>query len=194
VNDPEIARLIDRAGPVTRAEHGRWYAALTTSDTARVFAIEDRALGFVGLAWLYAIHWRHRRAEVRIVIGERRAWGGGRGTDALRVLARVAFGPLGLEKLWADVLTTNPRAVAAFERAGFAHEGLLRGDRVLDGRRVDVVRLGLLRRARPAGPRRSGLGRRVVPEGAAPSARLVTGRPAVAGRVAPSPRSRGRSR
>jgi len=43
------------------------------------------------------------------------------------------------------VLATNPRAVAAFERAGFVREGVLRGDRVSKGQRVDVVRLGLLR-------------------------------------------------
>jgi RimJ/RimL family protein N-acetyltransferase len=147
---------------VTALEHARWYEELMASDTSVVFAIDDPTLGFIGAAWLHDIHWRHRRGEVRIVIGPKRAWGGGRGTDALRVLARVAFGPLNLEKLWADVLATNPRAAAAFARAGFVQEGLLRGDRVVDGRRVDVVRLGLLRRA-PA--RRPAPGRRRAPGG-----------------------------
>jgi RimJ/RimL family protein N-acetyltransferase len=146
VNDPEIAWLIDRAGPVSQAEHEAWYRVLITSPSAAPFAVERLADGeFIGLVWLYDIHRRHRRAEVRIVIGDRRAWGGGYGTDSLRALARIALGPLNLEKLWADVLATNPRAVAAFERAGFKREGLLVGDRVQDGKRVDVVRLGLLR-------------------------------------------------
>ena len=146
VNDPEIARLIDRAGPVTRAEHEAWYRALAASPTAAVFAVDRLSDGtFIGVVWLYDIHQRHRRAEVRIVIGDRSAWGGGHGTDALRVLARIAFGQLQLEKLWADVLATNPRAARAFERAGFTREGLLAGDRVQDGGRVDVIRLGLLR-------------------------------------------------
>jgi [ribosomal protein S5]-alanine N-acetyltransferase len=146
VNDPEIARLIDRAGPVTRAEHEAWYRELVVSQSAAVFAVDrltDSA--FIGLAWLYDIDSRHRRAEVRIVIGERSCWGGGYGTEALRLLVQIAFGPLGLEKLWADVLATNPRGVAAFERAGFAREGLLAGDRVQGAGRVDVVRLGLVR-------------------------------------------------
>lgn len=161
VNDPEVARLVDRARPVTALEHARWYEQLVASDTSVAFAIDDGKLGFIGAAWLHDIHWRHRRGEVRIVIGPREAWGGGRGTDALRVLARVAFGPLNLEKLWADVLATNPRAAAAFARAGFVREGVLRGDRVIEGRRVDVVRLGLLRRAparrrAPGRPRRPG--------------------------------------
>jgi len=151
VNDPEIARLVDRAAPVSREEHQAWYAALTSSPDNLVFAVERLKDGaFIGLVWLYRINWRHRRAEVRIVLGERTAWGGGHGTDALRLLRRIAFGPINLEKLWADVLTTNPRGVAAFERAGFVREGLLRGDRVVEGRRVDVVRLGVQRDVREA--------------------------------------------
>ena len=146
VNDPEIAGLIDRAGPVTRAEHEAWYRALVASPAASVFAVDRLGDGaLIGVAWLYAIHPRHRRAEVRIVIGDRTAWGGGYGTDALRVLVRIAFGPLQLEKLWADVLATNPRAAGAFERAGFKREGLLLGDRVQGDGRVDVIRLGILR-------------------------------------------------
>ena len=146
VNDPETARLIDREGPVGRAEHEAWYRALVASPTAAVFAVDRLSDGaFIGVVWLYGIHERHRRAEVRIVIGERSAWGGGHGTDALRVLTRIAFGQLQLEKLWADVLVTNPRAARAFERAGFTREGRLAGDRVQDEGRVDVIRLGILR-------------------------------------------------
>jgi RimJ/RimL family protein N-acetyltransferase len=146
VNDHEVARLIDHVGQVTRAEHEAWYWALVASPSTSVFAIDRLADGtFIGLVWLYDVHARHRRAEVRIVIGDRRAWGGGCGTDALRVLVRIAFGPLKLEKLWADVLATNPRAAAAFESAGFMREGLLAGDRRQDNGRVDVIRLGILR-------------------------------------------------
>jgi RimJ/RimL family protein N-acetyltransferase len=151
VNDREIARLIDGSGPVTRAEHETWYRTIVASSSAAPFAVErlsDRR--FIGLVWLFDIHSRHRRAEVRIVLGDRSAWGGGYGTDALRVLVRIAFGSFDLQKLWADVLVTNPRACRAFERAGFTREGLLKGDRAQDSGRVDVVRLGLLREAQKA--------------------------------------------
>ena len=138
-------------GPVTPAEHEAWYRALVGSPTSAVFAVERLADGaFIGLAWLYDINARHRRAEVRIVIGDRITWGAGYGTDALRVLVRIAFGSLRLEKLWADVLAMNPRAVRAFERAGFAKEGLLIGDRAQGTGRVDVIRLGILRDPAPA--------------------------------------------
>jgi diamine N-acetyltransferase len=146
INDPETARLIDRANPVGKAEHEAWYRSLVASPSAAVFAVDRLTDGaFIGLVWLYDIHERHRRAEVRIVIGEKSAWGGGYGPDALRVLANIAFEERKLDKLWADVLATNPRAARAFERAGFTREGLLAGDRVLGNARVDVIRLGMLR-------------------------------------------------
>jgi len=146
INGPALAALVDRPRPVTRVEHDAWYEALVTSPAHAAFAVAEKKGGaLVGLVWLYDIHWRHRRAEVRVVIGEPKAWGRGRGTDALLTLARVAFGRMNLEKLWADVLATNPRAVAAFEKAGFKREGVLRGDRVAEGGRVDVIRVGRLR-------------------------------------------------
>ncbi len=146
VNDEEIAGLVDRVRPVTRLEHEAWYEALVRSDRTCAFAVDRRDNErFIGLAWLHGVEWRHRRAEVRIVLGDRESWGKGYGTDALRVLVSIAFGPMGLEKLWAEALATNGRAVAAFERAGFVREGVLRQDRIHTGGRVDVVRLGILR-------------------------------------------------
>lgn len=141
VNDPEIAQRVDRAGEVTAEEHAVWYEALVSSKYADVFAVDEKASGtFIGLVWLYGIEPRHARAEVRIVFGK--AQGRGCGTEALRLLVDHAFSTRGLAKLWADVLAFNDQAARAFEKAGFAREGLLRSDRALGDRRVDVIRFG----------------------------------------------------
>jgi RimJ/RimL family protein N-acetyltransferase len=143
VNDPEIARRVDRAGTVTAEEHAVWYEALVTSERADVFAVDEKASGtFIGLVWLYAIEPRHARAEVRIVLG--RGHGRGCGTEALRLLVAHAFSKRALAKLWADVLAFNDAAARAFEKAGFVREGLLRSDRSVAGARVDVIRFGAL--------------------------------------------------
>jgi RimJ/RimL family protein N-acetyltransferase len=143
VNDPEVAGRIDRAGTVTAEEHARWYETLVSSPSADVFAVEEKSSGaFIGLVWLFDIQPRHSRAEVRIVLGK--AQGRGCGTEALRLLADHAFRTRHLKKLWADVLVFNQPAVRAFEKAGYALEGLLRADRALGEGRSDVVRFGLL--------------------------------------------------
>ena len=145
VNDPEIARRIDRPGPVSASEHEAWFESLVASESAAPFAVEEKSSGrFLGLVWLFGIDRRHGRAEVRIVLGEGR--GRGAGVEALRLISQHAFATLGLGKLWADVLAFNAPAARAFEKAGFVREGLLREDRisVSGSERVDVIRFGRL--------------------------------------------------
>lgn len=145
INDAEMAALVDRARPVTYEEHRRWYEKLAGSESTILFAVEDRAnRRFLGCGWLHGIDWRHRRAELRIVLGVRGKRARGRGTDAIRTLARVGFERLNLAKIYAEVLETNPRACRAFEAAGFRREGLLRKDRWVSGQYQNVVRFGLL--------------------------------------------------
>lgn len=142
-NDPELMRLLDRAEPVSEAEHAAWFAALTHQSDRRYFALE---LGderrHVGNAWLWQIDRRHAKAEVRIVVGEAAAQGAGIGTRALEALAEIAFHELGLTRLYAYTLGFNPRARRAFEKAGFVVEGLLKNDRRLADEFCDVYLLG----------------------------------------------------
>ncbi|MBI3271861.1 MAG: GNAT family N-acetyltransferase [Planctomycetes bacterium] len=149
VNEPEIMDLVDRALPVTRLEHDRWYEALVTGRSNVVFALEalDRPR-FVGVVWLADLEPRHRRAELRIVIGDRACWGKGYGREAIALLLRHAFEALNLHKVYAYVLATNPRAAKAFLAAGFAEEAVLKEDRFVRGRYVDVLRLAALRPTR----------------------------------------------
>jgi RimJ/RimL family protein N-acetyltransferase len=144
-NDPELARLLDRARPITDIEHERWFAAQHGRDDCVYFALESRAEEqHVGLIWLWDIDARHRKAEVRIVIGAGDGVGRGLGSEALCLLADYARARLNLRRLYAHVLGTNLRARRAFEKAGFAIEGLLRQDRWVDDRYADVWLLGKL--------------------------------------------------
>ena len=71
--------------------------------------------------------------------------GKGFGRDGLALLLRYAFHELGLHRLWLDVFGYNGRAIHLYQRAGFREEGRLREHLQRDGRRWDVVLMGLLR-------------------------------------------------
>lgn len=146
-NDWEIAEFMDRATPVSDAAHERWYEAIESSADCVYFAITLRrdANAHVGNVWLWDIDTRHRKAEVRIVIGEHDRRSRGIGADALDLVSRFAFSRLNLRRIYAYVLASNGRAVKAFEKAGFQQEGLLRGDRWSGEQYVDVVTLARLR-------------------------------------------------
>lgn len=147
VNDPEIISLIDRVRPVTAEEHRRWYQTIVSDPHCVIFAIEVLPTKqFVGCVWLHGIDDRHRYAEVRIIIGEKRYWGKGMGKEAISAIVEFAFKKLDLHKLYAYVLGPNARASEAFKGAGFVREGLLKGERYIDGVFVDVLRFGLVRK------------------------------------------------
>ena len=138
-SDPHLMQLMNRLRPVSAAEHEAWFASVVPGDDCAYFAIETVDEGaHIGNVWLWAIDQRHRKAELRVVIGDAAARGRGMGAEAIDRLCRHAFDALGLHRIYAHVLSINPAARLAFERAGFAFEGTLRDDRWAGGGFVDV--------------------------------------------------------
>lgn len=143
VNDPEMMRLLGRSAPVTPAEHRQWFETLASRSDCRYFAVETTDTDVhIGNIWLWDIDRRHRRAEVRILFGNGTGRDRGLGSEAIGRLAGLVFGTMDLHRLCAYVMTLNPRAKRAFEKAGFTGEGLLRGDRWIGDAWVDTHILG----------------------------------------------------
>lgn len=144
-NDPELMRLMDRASPVSEAEHEAWFESIARRDDCAYFAVEAAdGSGHVGNVWLWAIDARHRKAELRVVLGEVSARGQGLGAEAIDLLCRHGFERLNLHRIYAYVLAINPAALRAFERAGFAREGTLTDDRWTGDRFADSYLLARL--------------------------------------------------
>jgi RimJ/RimL family protein N-acetyltransferase len=141
-NDPELARLLDRPRRIDEDEHARWFDSLPSRSDTVFFAIEEDGR-HVGNVWLAALDRRHRKAEVRIVLGST-AVNRGCGTRAIELIADHAFTAMGLNRVYAFVLAFNPRARRAFEKAQFVLEGTLREDRFNGGEFVDTFVLGRL--------------------------------------------------
>ena len=103
---------------------------------------DDRLIGDIGLD---GIQWTHGDTFVGIGLGEREYWGKGFGTDAMQVILRYAFTELNLHRVSLNVFGYNPRAMKSYEKAGFKFEGRMRGMLHRDGRRWDIVFMGILR-------------------------------------------------
>ena len=103
---------------------------------------DDRLIGDVGLD---GVNWALGDAFVGIGLGEKQDWGQGFGTDAMRVLLRFAFLELNLRRVSLDVFEYNPRALRSYLKAGFVEEGRSRRHLNREGRRWDVIYMGILR-------------------------------------------------
>ena len=145
VNDNEFSRLLNRAKPVSQFEHERWFEKLQQRSDCIYFAVETLSpVRHVGNVWLWDIDQRHRKAEIRVLIGERECLGRGIGSEAISLVTSYGFNDLHLHKVYAYVLAMNIPALRAFERLGFNIEGTLRKDRWVESYFSDVYLLGKL--------------------------------------------------
>ncbi len=102
---------------------------------------DDKLIGFVHL-W---VQWSHQTAWVGIGIGEPEYRGKGYGSDAMRAIVAYGFRELNLYRISLGVFSYNKRAIRAYEKCGFVHEGAERGALYRDGQRHDCLFMGILR-------------------------------------------------
>jgi RimJ/RimL family protein N-acetyltransferase len=63
----------------------------------------------------------------------------------MNVLLRFAFTEANLRRVTLTVFEYNPRAIRSYEKAGFHHEGQMRKVLNKEGRRWDMLYMGILR-------------------------------------------------
>ena len=102
---------------------------------------DDQLVGFIGLD---GNPLPHGEVFVGIGIGERDAWNRGYGTDAMKVILRYAFQEQNLRRVSLNTFEYNPRAIRSYEKVGFVHEGRARGNLCREGRRWDLLFMGIL--------------------------------------------------
>jgi len=148
--DSEFNRLADSNPSLPRSSKAiqKWLEkeAEEMGPAAHVFTIRtldgNRLIGDIGL---HVVNWSGRDAFVGIAIGERELWGKGYGTDAMRAILRYGFTEINLRRVSLSVFEYNPRAIRSYEKAGFRHEGRLRQFLNREGRRWDMLYMGILR-------------------------------------------------
>ena len=88
----------------------------------------------------------NKKVEFDIIIGKKGDLGRGYGSDSLKTLIRYVFDNFNVNKIWIEARVNNPRAIRAYELVGFKKEGLLREENYFNGKFVDCIRFGILRK------------------------------------------------
>lgn len=148
LNDFELLSMLDRRfRPLTADWIRTWYERQSrASGDSMVFTIWDTAtMTPIGNGALQDIDMRSRTAEFGIFIAEPAFRGGGRGTEATRLMIQFAFDTLALENVMLRVFAYNQRALAVYQRVGFRVIGRRRGAQRREGRAWDVVLMDLTR-------------------------------------------------
>jgi ribosomal-protein-alanine N-acetyltransferase len=146
-SDPNVTRFFSW-GPYREEAEAR--AFIESLDRGReagkrlelgIVDAEDRVLGLTGLS---DFSHRDRRAVIGTWLG-RDHWGSGANRESKALVLALGFRALGLIRITALASPQNVRSIAALERLGFVHEGVLRGWHVHRGVPRDVAVLRMLR-------------------------------------------------
>jgi RimJ/RimL family protein N-acetyltransferase len=155
INNPEVQQGIGIYWPFSQVEEEAWFEAmLKHPPDEHLLAIEVREPAseadevywkLIGSCGFSEIDWRNRAAEFGINIGEKSYWNKGYGTEAVRLLVKHGLYTLNLHRIHLKVLETNPRAIRAYEKAGFTHEVRLRQAEFRNGQYIDVLVMSILK-------------------------------------------------
>jgi len=145
-NDFDVTRHMLLHRPMSLAAEEAWIARIQEDKGNVVLSIvlrkDDRVIGNTAL---HGIHSHNQHASFGIMIGDKREWGKGYGTEATRLIVGHGFHTLNLHRIWLHVYEDNPRAIRSYEKVGFRREGVLRDHAFRDGRYGNVITMGLLR-------------------------------------------------
>jgi RimJ/RimL family protein N-acetyltransferase len=149
INDPEVRQGISAFLPLSMAREEHWFEEMLKRPIEEhPFALEiqqDKKWNLIGSCGIFDIDWISRKAEIGIMIGVKSQWNKGYGTETMRLILKHGFETLNLHRLFLRVFDTNPRAIRAYEKAGFALEARLREAHFADGRYHDDLMMSVLR-------------------------------------------------
>lgn len=150
VRDSELDRLMD-----SKAASLRSPKATTQSiekelgeESASTFYFSIRSTAdnaLLGDIALDVDEWNTGNAFVGLAVYERANWGKGFGSEAMHLLLEFAFNEVNMRRVSLTVFEYNPRAIRSYEKVGFRHEGRLRGRLMREGKRWDMLVMGILR-------------------------------------------------
>jgi [ribosomal protein S5]-alanine N-acetyltransferase len=148
LNDPEVnIFMATRRFPTTRESLKNFYEKIKSDDQALVLAICLKADGrHIGNVKLDKIDWISRACEFGLVIGEKKLWGQGYGSEATYLITQHGFFQLNLRRITIFLAAENTGALRCYAKAGYQTEGRLREAVFLNGKYRDVVVMGQVRR------------------------------------------------
>ncbi|HEX9027900.1 MAG TPA: GNAT family protein [Anaerolineales bacterium] len=149
LNDPEVTAGLSMVLPLSQADEEAWFDQMMMSPPDQhalvIEAHQEAAWLVLGNCSFMNIDYRNRSGEIGIFIGRKDLWNLGYGTETMRLMLKHGFNTLNLHRIYLRVFASNTRAIRAYEKAGFVHEGRLRDADYRDGVYADVLIMSVLK-------------------------------------------------
>lgn len=126
-------------------EELKWIRSLKKKKDNKAFSIDTTEGTHIGSINLL-VKPHDTKAVLGVMVGDKRYWNKGYGTDALQTIMRYGFSRLRLHRISLKVYEYNPRAIRVYRKLGFRREGREREAQRYKGKFYDCIDMGLLRR------------------------------------------------
>ena len=104
VNDQEVTQYLIMFMPITLMQEKEWVKNVSCKDNELFLVIETKDGEAIGTTGFHQINWKDRNASHGIMIGNKKYWGGGFGTEAGMLLFNYAFQEFGLNKINSNLI------------------------------------------------------------------------------------------
>lgn len=147
INDPEVNKYIMAGNlPTSFCKLNEYYENIMKSDKDIMFAIVVKKTNkYIGNIKLGRIDWINRSALSGRLIGDKKSWGKGYGTEALQLLIDYAFNTLNLNRVYTITMRDNIASIRSNEKMGMRKEGTWQQYRFMEGEYKDAVQLAITR-------------------------------------------------
>ncbi len=145
-DDQEVCRFNSHGKFFKNAAYFEAYVQGLNGEDQVTWAICHEEDGHVGNISLQVISFINRHADFTLLIGDRRHWGKGVGFEAGKRLLQHGFNKLNLERVWCAAAAPNLAMRRLAAKLGMVEEGCRRENLYIDGKWVDMIEFGILKR------------------------------------------------
>jgi len=146
LNDSEVCKDNSHATfPNTYSKTLTYLESIEKSSSEIVFAIRwEKNDVHIGNISIQNINWINRSAEIAILIGNKKYWNKGVGSEAYKLVIGYGFRTLNLNRLSSGQTVTNKGMISVCEKNGMRKEGTLREVLYKNGEYTDAVIYSIL--------------------------------------------------
>lgn len=145
INDPEVRDFVSNSFPISHTQEEEYVGETKIPQNHIKLAIETNSGIHIGNISVFHINWIDRTAETGALIGNKKYWSKGYGTEAKMLLMDYAFNTLGLRKLHSAAYTYNERSINYSLKCGYKIIGRKKEEKLRNGVYHDLVMLEVFR-------------------------------------------------
>ena len=140
LNDPDVVRFSEQRHMTHTLESCRDFIASFTGTPHGLWAIRDKTRGLCHIGNISTEVDPHTATgDIRILIGDRAAWGTGLGGEAWMAVMAHLFDDLGLAQVTAGTLAGNTGMLKVMEKSGMRETHRRPGPTPIDGRTMEII-------------------------------------------------------